>query len=220
MRIDTKQFIVALLIFLLGFFVVSGLSMVRGTVKVVEANFKNLPHVIGDWTGVDYTFADEIYDELRADENFYRIYTNSRGDSLGLYIGYYGTERGGHPDHVPTGCYPGSGWGIEAITPLTVHSDDGAIAINVHNLYATKDGQSEQTLYWLQNFRGTVTSTGIEQNLEKLHTLLRFNRNDGAFIRVNSKVKSSREETIAFQKEFIGKLLPLLPEHWPVEEVV
>jgi len=219
MTIHKKQFIVAVILLSIGIFLVHGLSVVRGTMKVVDTRFKNIPHAIGDWKGEDKVFADSIYDELRADENFYRVYTNEKGEQLGLYIGYYGTVRGGHPEHVPTGCYPGSGWGIEEISSLPVTSDLIDKTITVNNLYATKDELAEQTLYWLQNFRGTVSHDGFGQNFEKIYTKLTFNRNDGAFIRVNSSVQTTREDTIRFQKEFISQLLPLLAENWPVEEV-
>ena len=217
MVISKRQFTVAVMVLILGIGLVHGLRLVRGRMQVVERNFHKLPRRIGDWKGEDRVFDDAVYDELRADENFFRIYTNSEGDTLGLYIGYYGTQRGGHPEHVPTGCYPGSGWGIESITPLDVSAGEKTITVN--NLYATKGDQAEQTLYWLQNFRGTVMHNGFEQNFEKIYTKLFYNRNDGAFIRINSSVVSSREETILYQKEFIRQLLPLLPRYWPVEKV-
>ncbi len=200
-----------------------GLRFIRGEVAVVEKNFNKLPLIIGEWKGVDNDFAKEIYDVLRADENVSRIYTRADGKKLGLYIGYYGTKRGGHPEHIPSGCYTGAGWGIESVTPLDIQAHDGSKKITVNNFYAVKGNEGEQVLYWLQNFRGKVSHTGLKQNIEKMKTKLLYNRNDGAFIRINSRVDLSkgetREEIIEFEKDFISYLITLLPKYWPNEEV-
>jgi len=214
-----KQFSIAIIVLVTGIVLVHGLSLIRGEMVVVERNFKNLPFTIGDWTGDERTFDQSIYDELRADENLYRIYRNSNGDELGLYIGYYGTQRGGHPEHIPAGCYTGAGWGIESNTPLDITSQDSTKTIRVNNFYARKGEKTEQTLYWLENFRGTVSHNGFEQNFEKIYTKLVHNRNDGAFIRINSHVQSTRDETLRFEIVFVKRLIPLLDKHGYVEKV-
>ena len=215
-KFDMK-FFAAILLLIIGIVFISFFSYFRPVVEVVDNGFYKIPHKIGEWIGDDHTFSQEVYDELRADENFYRIYKRSDGATLGLYIGYYGTKRGGHPDHVPTGCYPSSGWKIEEIKTLSIALGENT-AINVNNLYAVKGERKEQTLYWLQNFLGDVTNNGLGQNLEKIKTKVLYNRNDGAFIRVNSRVITTRKDTIKFQKEFIKLLMPYLKENWPIEK--
>lgn len=214
-----KGFLIVVVILMCAIGLFYGYRQWRGQMVVTEKNFKDLPMQIGQWQGEERPFSDEIYDELRADENLSRVYTReSDGAKLGLYIGYYGTQRGGHPEHVPTGCYPGAGWIIHNITPLDITNEEMAKTITVNNLYAELGDLREQTLYWLQNFRGNVAHTGWRQQIEKIKTLLKYNRNDGAFIRVNATVTDTREATIAYQKDFIKKLMPLLPKHWPKEE--
>lgn len=214
-----KQFLLVVIVLVCGIVMVHGLSYLRGEMVVIDATFKNIPHRIGDWVGEDHRFDDSIYEELRADENLFRLYKNSQGDELGFYIGYYGTQRGGHPEHIPAGCYTGAGWGIESNTPLEITALDGSKTITVNNFYARKGEETEQTIHWLQNFRGTVMHDGFGQNFEKIYTKLFFNRNDGAFIRINARVKNSRQETLAYEIDFIQNVLPYLEKHWPVEAV-
>lgn len=216
---STKWYYAVVAVLVVLIVVMYGFGSFRGEVVVVEHGFKNIPYIIGEWQGEDYSFDESIYKELRADENFSRMYTRADGQKINLYIGYYGTKRGGHPEHVPTGCYPGSGWGIDAIDPLSIASSDGAQEIVVNNLMAVKGESSENMLYWLQNFRGTVVNTGWKQNIEKMKTRLLYNRNDGAFIRITAPIRNTREETVAIEKSFAADLLPLLAEHWPKEEV-
>ena len=218
-----KLYIITIIVLIVAIGFTHGWRLIRGEVVVVEKNFNKMPYTIGEWHGEDNDFAQEIYNVLRADENLSRIYTRPDGKRLGLYIGYYGTKRGGHPEHIPAGCYTGAGWGIESTTSLGIKAYDDSKTITVNNFYAVKDNEGEQVLYWLQNFRGSVSHSGLKQNIEKMKTRLLYNRNDGAFVRINSRVDLTSEETrddvIAFQKEFISHLIPLLPEYWPVEEI-
>ena len=218
-----KLFIISVIVLIIAIGCAHGLRLIRGEVDVVEKNFNKMPYTIGAWKGEDNDFAQEIYNVLRADDNLSRIYTRDDGKRLGLYIGYYGTKRGGHPEHIPSGCYTGAGWGIESVTPLDVSAYDGSKTITINNFYAVKGNEGEQVLYWLQNFRGTVSHSGLRQNIEKMKTRLLYNRNDGAFIRINARVDltsgETRDDVIAFQKNFISHLIPLLPKYWPVEEV-
>ena len=61
--------------------------------------------------------------ELRADFNLQRAYTGPAGSLIWLYLGYYGTDRGGRPEHTPRGCYTGAGWGIEQARTFDVRGD-------------------------------------------------------------------------------------------------
>ncbi len=214
-----KRIYILYSILFLSFVFMFKLTYGASKVEVVEKGFYKLPHSIGSWVGEDHTFSDEVYEELRADENLYRIYKRPDGSELGLYIGYYGTARGGHPDHVPTGCYPGSGWGIDSNLPHDIATSDGAYSITANSLYVIKEDKSQQTFYWQQNFLGRASNSGWNQNFEKMKTRLLYGKNDGALIRVNSMVQNSREETVAFQTDFIQLLLPMLKDVWPVEKV-
>jgi hypothetical protein len=78
--IHKRQFIIAACVLVIGIFFVYGLNLMRGRMVVVEERFKHIPMVIGDWQGEERHFDQSIYDELRADENLYRIYTNANGD--------------------------------------------------------------------------------------------------------------------------------------------
>jgi len=219
MKIQVNRFFIASLILGIAIACFSYLGKTKGILIVTEYNLHTLPHQIGNWVGEEKPFQDYVYKALGADENVNRQYKTPDGRSLWLYIGYYGTAKGGHPQHTPQGCYPGAGWGIEGISPLSIKIDEKE-TITVNNLFARRGDQTEQTIYWLQNSYGTVMNTGLEQNLEKLRCKILFNRADGAFIRVSSPVfNNNREETIEYQKEFVKELFPLLPNHWPKEDL-
>lgn len=215
---STKQTIIAVLIIALTACGLYALQYYRGEIVFVKGGFRDLPLTIGGWKGEVREFPQEVYKELREDDNMYRIYRDPAGHELGLYIGYYGTKRGGHPDHIPQGCYTGAGWGVVEDAPYPVTLDNGR-TVTVHNFYAAKGDQSEQVLYWIQNYRGEVMWSGLTQNIEKMKNKLFNRRNDGAFIRINSLVTTTRDETLAFETEFLKELMPHLHAVWPVEKV-
>ncbi len=213
-----KRFVIILVILVAAVGGLFFLSSVRKLPVVEGKSFYKIPMSFGKWRGEEYKFDDYVYETLNADENVARIYSDDSGNTIGFYIGYYGTRRGGHPEHVPTGCYPGAGWGIEDISPLDINLDNGKV-ITVHNLFAVKGSEKEATLYWVQNFRGTVFKSGIVQNLEKLKTRLFYNRNDGAFIRINSRLNGrDRGEAVREEVEFIKEVYPYIESNWPVEK--
>ena len=47
----------------------------------------------------------------------------AEADPIWVYIGYYGTERGGRPEHVPRGCFTGAGWDIASAR--VIGAEDG-----------------------------------------------------------------------------------------------
>jgi EpsI family protein len=67
---------------------------------------------IAGFKATEDSFSDAVYKELNADMHVYRHYRSDDGRQVDLYIGYYGTAKGGRTPHNPYGCLPGAGWGI------------------------------------------------------------------------------------------------------------
>ncbi|MBC8340680.1 MAG: exosortase-associated EpsI family protein, partial [Proteobacteria bacterium] len=65
-----------------------------------------IPAEISRWEGEDIEVESGVAAMLDADFNVQRTYVHPIGDWVWLYIGYYGTERGGRPEHTPWACYP------------------------------------------------------------------------------------------------------------------
>ncbi len=216
----TRNFIIAIIILILAMASVHALTEMRGEYEVVEQGFYKLPMEIGEWKAESFEFDQRVYDVLDAQEHLSRNYFRQDGAKIGLYIGYYSTKRGGHPEHIPAGCYTGAGFGIESEEPLVITSASGERTVTVNNFYARRGERGEQVLFWLQNYRGVDMNTGLKQNIEKMKNKLFNRRNDGAFIRLNTAFTGDdRESVLAYQKEFAARLIDLLPGCWPVEEI-
>jgi EpsI family protein len=186
---------------------------------VLETNLENLPLTIGDCRGTYDRFPDAVYQELKADKNVYRHYVSNRGNKIDLYIGYYGTAKGGRTGHNPHGCLPGAGWGIveSSKTRLTTSIFPGGVDVNY--ILAQKDGLFTVLFFWYQSAGTKVISSGVQQNLNKLVGKVFFNRDDGAFVQVSTSADLGTIEQVKERgMSFAGAVIDLLPDYWPVEK--
>lgn len=213
---SNKVFLFSLLFLVLTTTMVGCLSMRREPV-VVRTNLEKLPREIGGYTAVDGTFPEAVYRELDADRNVYRHYLDGNG-SLSLYIGYYGTAKGGRTGHNPYACLPGAGWSIVETKMVTVPTGS-AIGTELNYIRARRDGINTVMVHWYQTAGAKVVATGIRQNMERFRGRLLYNRNDGAFVQITAQVQDEEVEPVLRKiQSFSGQVVELLPKYWPVEQ--
>jgi EpsI family protein len=176
---------------------------------------ESVPLRIGQWGSSDIPLPPAVEDGLRADLNLNRAYQNGTGDVVWLYVGYYGTERGGRPEHTPRGCYTGAGWGIESSQIVDV-TPTGTLRANEY--VVTNSGERRLVHFWYRSHRRTGILGGFDQNVDRLVGRLFDNRADGALVRVSTPVLegdlvAARGRVLSFS----SLLDPILGEHWPTE---
>jgi len=201
-----------------------GLLLVTGAVawsiqfqpalQIDASKLTTLPTQIDSYRGHDISLASTVESVLRADFNLQRAYL--RGNSIvWLYIGYYGTARGGRPEHTPRGCYTGAGWGIAATRTLQV-TPEGELAVNEY--IVERDGERRLVHFWFRSNRRTGMLGGWDQNVDRLLGRLWSGRSDGAMIRLSTPLSddnlvSARGRLMAFA----SLVDPLIADRWPSE---
>jgi EpsI family protein len=216
-EISNKSFAV-LLVTLMTALLLSAAVSSRGKPVVVETNLVNLPLRVNGMQGVVDSFPESVYGALNADEHLYRHYRSRDGREIDLYIGYYGTAKGGRTAHDPRFCMPAQGWSLVEFREIRLDSRYHPDGAPVNYLLATRDDMSITTIYWYQSDGTRVLSSGIGQNIQRFLGLVFKNRNDGAFVRVT--LLSDSDDAAAAKKaaeSFAGKILNLLPDYWPRE---
>jgi EpsI family protein len=216
-KISNKSFVVSLATLLVTLCLTVAISM-RGKPSVVETNLEKLPMEINGLQGVDDSFPESVYKELNADVNVYRHYRSNDGGQVDLYIGYYGTTKGGRTYHEPLLCMPSQGWMLIDSHEIKLKTKDYPDGVSVSYLLATKDNLCMTTIYWYQSAGSKVLSNGIELNIQRFLGLLIHNRSDGAFVRVtllSDRDKVGSSETTS--KAFAENLLNILANYWPKE---
>jgi EpsI family protein len=190
----------------------------RGVPMVLHTNLENLPMEIAGFNGREDSFPQGVYDALPADLHVYRHYRSLGGKSLSLYLGYYGTAKGGRTGHNPYACLPGSGWGIVETGTVEVHPSYYPQGVKVNYVVASKDGVNNVMLHWYQTAGTRVLATGLQQNIRRFEGRVLGNRNDGAYVQVNTlALEPEIPSALGMTRDFATEVLELLPEYWPEE---
>jgi EpsI family protein len=187
----------------------------RPSLEVDASALAALPRELGRWRSVDLPMEAAVESVLEADFNLQRAYYHLRGDPVWLYVGYYGTARGGRPEHSPRGCYTGAGWNIESSRKLQVAPGS---KLRVNEYRVARGGERRLVHFWFRSHRRTGLLGGLDQNLDRLVGRLSQGRADGALVRVSTPLQGdelapARSRLLSFAAE----LDPLLAKHWPSE---
>lgn len=214
----TKPFIISLVMLICAICFVAVLSF-RPIPVVAQTNLEKLPMVIAGYTATEDSFSEAVYKELNADKNVYRHYKSQNGDKVDLYIGYYGTAKGGRTGHNPYACLPGSGAAIIDTGVVYLKQTATGKNVPVNYILSRLEGVNSVMLHWYQTEGKTVVSSGLKQNIERFKGRVFRNRNDGAFVRITTVASDADLAKSKFRAEqFADAVLNLLPGYWPVEK--
>ena len=185
-------------------------------ISLPRKSLSEFPKELGDWTAISEQKMDSgSMNILQVDDYFMRNYRNSKGEIIGLYIGYYKSQREGKGIHSPRQCLPGSGW-------VPVNIEIYNLKIPGHNprhaeinKYIMGKGLDRQLyLFWYQG-RGRVYASEYWNKIYLIWDGLTKKRTDGALIRVNNPVTGNIDNALKTQSEFIKLFFPLLKEYIP-----
>jgi len=200
---------------------VGGLSWwlaLKPALRADGSRLLELPQQIESWSGHKIPLETTVEAELRADTNVQRAYVHPSGGVVWLYIGYYGTARGGRPEHTPRGCYTGAGWSIEEARVLSIGPGS---ALRVNEYRVERDGEQHLVHFWYRSHRRTGILGGLDQNVDRLLGRLLDGRADGALIRISTPLPRGGDgDEIAARSRlfaFATQLDPLVGKLWPVE---
>ena len=189
--------------------------------QVVESDphlIRAIPLDLAGWRGVDTPLEEGVEAMLRADANLQRTYRGDRQELVWLYVGYYGTARGGEPEHTPWACYPASGWEIVSSVKLPLADAGGSIhGGSVMELVVERAGARRLVHFWYATHRSTAVATKGALKLD--HAIGRLSltgRADGALVRISTPIDQSGESLARERlQRFAGPLVHALRSYWP-----
>ncbi len=174
------------------------------------------PAQLAGWTGTDEPIDQETLDVLGNGEFLSRVYTRSaQAAPIGLFIGYFPTQRTGQTIHSPRHCLPGAGWAFES--SRYVHLVDAEGKSHLVGEYMIANGDMRQfVIYWYQAHGRSVAN----EYMAKIYMVvdaIRMNRTDGALVRVMTPILPGQDVAAARQRAeaFTRQLAPLLPRFIP-----
>lgn len=101
----------------------------------------DIPFSLGQWLGRSVDLDQTVLKSAAADQFIRRDYSNAAGDSVALYVTYYGGLRHNVP-HGPGVCYPMSGWKMLENRLLTTPHGDCRLFV------FEKETDRQLVLYW------------------------------------------------------------------------
>jgi EpsI family protein len=185
---------------------------------VVDASpLDALPPKLADWVSVDVPLETTVEAMLRADYNVQRLYRHPLGDVVWVYFGYYGTDRGGRPEHTPVECFRAHGWEVAEPRSLEV---DGPSGLRVEEFVVAQGGSWQLVHYWFRSHRSTGLRGGVDQTLDRLFGRLLGGRADGSLVRISTPLRDGdRVSARSRLLPFAAALDRQLAAHWPRETV-
>ena len=190
----------------------------RPELQVDATALGELPHEIAGWHSKDVPLDVVIASMLDADLHLQRAYTHPFGDMIWLYLGYYGTSRGGRPEHVPRTCYESHGWTLAEQRTLDVDATRG---LRTNELLIEKAGERRLVHFWYRSHRATGILGGFGVSLDHLMGRAQDGRADGALVRLSTPI-SGDDGVVTARARLLGFESALdvqLGAHWPSEAV-
>jgi EpsI family protein len=187
----------------------------------IRSSFVTFPTTIAGWNGMPAEpFDPKILQVLGVDEYVNLNYMQRQQLPIGLYVGYYKSQREGDTMHSPLNCLPGAGWAPESKSYLTipVTGNDGLPQTISVNRYVIRKGlDRELVLYWYQS-HGRVVASEYESKIHMVLDAIRLNRTDAALVRVITPVPEDDVDAAKAEQrgvEFIKGMVPILREYLP-----
>ena len=194
----------------------AGLSALQPAPVVAERTLAHLPLELAGFHGENHAYDDETYRVLRADDNLLRLYRGAGDGYVWLYVGYYGTRKGGRTGHLPQHCYPGAGYRIVDLGQETIQPRGWDREVRVNRILVERPSERLVALYWTQS-RDRVWESGLAINVNRFARRLTGRRDDGAFVRLSAEAADDPAAALERQKRFAEELIPALASEWPVE---
>lgn len=187
----------------------------RPSLQVDASPLAELPLRIDEWTAVDVPLEGPVEQMLGADFNVQRLYVEPAGAGLWLYIGYYGTARGGRAEHTPRACYEAHGWEIREQRVVSVQGDPG---LRVNEYVVERDGVRQLVHFWFRSARSTGLVNDWDRAVDQIIGRVRGDRADGSLVRVSARLG---ERDVEFERSrllrFAARIDAQLAAHWPRE---
>jgi EpsI family protein len=202
----------------------------RGDVDRVPASqpLSQLSPTIGSWTGTDIPLDANVLEVLGKGVFLNRMYMPDAGFSrvgtgggnhldapVGLFIGYFPTQRTGQAIHSPQNCLPGAGWTFDQ-KGVTEFTDSAGKTYRVGEYLISNGKTRQEVLYWYRSHGRSIAN----DYMAKLYTLadsIRYNRTDAALVRVITPVEPGETQHDAHLRvlAFATQMAPLLPAYLP-----
>ena len=172
-----------------------------------------LPMTIGEWQGHEAPpLGDDVLAELGVDDYINREYVTASAVPVGVYIGYYASQRQGDTIHSPQNCLPGAGW--RPVEGGVASVEAGGRTVQVNQFVIQKGLDRQLVFYWYQG-RGRVVANEYRNKALLMFDAARLHRTNGGLVRLIAPITSTADTAKTALSSFAVQLFPHLDKHLP-----
>jgi EpsI family protein len=208
--------VIARAIVVLALLGAAGLVSVRAAsveAAVPRQSLASLPLALGGWQGREAApLADDVLGQLGVDDYVNRQYMRQGSLPIGLYVGYYASQRQGDTIHSPQNCLPGAGWSPVETRVIQLRGPRGDVPVN--HFVIQKGLDRQVVLYWYQG-RGRVTANEYANKALLMLDAARLHRTNGGLVRIIAPAASDAQRATAVVSDFATLLLTRLDGYLP-----
>jgi EpsI family protein len=168
------------------------------------------PATIGPWHGQDAALEPDVVKVAGVDDHMNRYY-RADGLALGLYVGYYKSQRQGESLHSPLNCLPGTGWQPTKTETLALTIDSERTPTSISKLVVQKGLDRLLVLYWYQMFKH-VTANEYLRKFFLVRDAFSSGRTDVALVRVIAPIafgdETNEARALSAARPFAERVLP------------
>ena len=175
----------------------------------------SLPRHVAAWTMARETpLEPDVIGALGVDDYVNRVYLDSAGAPVTLYVGYYASQRQGDTIHSPQNCLPGAGW--QPVSSRRDVIDAGGRQVPVNQYVIQKGLDRQVVLYWYEG-RGRIVANEYANKLWLMVDAARLHRTNGSLVRVMAPapVADAVPQAEASARAFARALIPALDSYLP-----
>jgi exosortase D (VPLPA-CTERM-specific) len=178
---------------LVGMAVVSQVLPTREEIIPPRSTFASFPEKIADWQGEMDRLEPIFINNLKLDDYLLANYRNREGESVNLYVAYYGSQRKGASVHSPKTCLPGGGWQIVQFgQKLVEDAQVNSIPLEVNRSVIQLGDTKQLVYYWFQQ-RGRVITNEYLLKWYLFWDALTKNRTDGSLVRITTRIRTGQD---------------------------
>ena len=181
----------------------------------VSKPLAEIPVQLDEWAMISQArFDPDILAKLKPTDYLYRVYRDTAGHQVALYLGYHSGGKDSGPIHSPRHCLPGNGWLELSELKRNIPLAEGTLPF-VQALYQN-DRQKEIFIYYYQ-VKGWVLTDEYSLKIAEIVNSILYNRRDSAFIRISVAVSDDQpEEAAMIGERFLVKIHPQIVSVLPM----
>jgi len=180
---------------------------------VARESLAALPLEIGGWRGEEAApLADDVLAQLGVDDYVSREYVRNGLSPVGIYIGYYASQRQGDTIHSPQNCLPGAGWRPVETGVGNLQADGRTVTVNE---FVIQKGLDRQVVFYWYQGRGRIIANEYANKAFLMLDAARLHRTNGGLVRLIAPIVSTADNARTDLSAFATRLLPHLDRYLP-----